>query len=91
VLRTPGTWVPIAVVNSQCFMLPGVPRLFKMLIENAIGLPTCGQARWTKLLLYTSMLEGDIAHVLDQAERLEPGVTIGSYPQTNNLDANVIV
>jgi len=72
-------------------MYAGIPKMFKQMIEGAEGLPE-GPHKWHKLSLYTNLYEGEIAQVLSDAEsRLAPNIVIGSYPQTDNPDANVVV
>ncbi|KAJ3337732.1 hypothetical protein HDU93_000622 [Gonapodya sp. JEL0774] len=88
----PSLWVPVVVVNGNVAILPGVPRLFRELldryIENHIvpGLPKDDvDARpWIRKLVGTSKFEGDIADTLTEIQEAvkELGIKIGSYPKS---------
>ena len=81
-------WVPIAVVNGNIHILPGVPRLFEKLLE---GLKPGLVPRLTdpegkgvyRILISTPMAESAVATYLTElAEKVEPkGVKVGSYPR----------
>eukprot|EP00002_Diphylleia_rotans_P019436 TRINITY_DN3762_c0_g1_i1.p1 TRINITY_DN3762_c0_g1~~TRINITY_DN3762_c0_g1_i1.p1 ORF type:complete len:322 (-),score=63.90 TRINITY_DN3762_c0_g1_i1:93-1058(-) len=78
-LESEDLWVPIVVVENV-YILPGIPYLFRRMIEsNAhhfVGRPK------TLLNVYTKTDEGVLAPVLSQAQSSNPGIAIGSYPQT---------
>jgi molybdopterin-biosynthesis enzyme MoeA-like protein len=72
---TPGAWVPLAQV-SNVFILPGVPWLFKLMLDANKELfrgPALSCAT-----LYTHAGEGDLADALTKVADAHPGVTIGS-------------
>lgn len=81
-------WVPIAVVNGNIHILPGVPRLFEKLLE---GLKPGLVPRLTdpegkgvyRILISTPMAESAVATYLTElAGKVEPnGVKVGSYPR----------
>ena len=81
-------WVPIAVVNGNVHILPGVPRLFEKLLE---GLKPGLVPRLTdpegkgvyRILISTPMAESAVATYLTElAKKAEPrGVKVGSYPR----------
>ena len=81
-------WVPIAVVNGNIHILPGVPRLFEKLLE---GLKPVLVPRLTdpegkgiyRILISTPMAESAVAAYLTElAKEVEPkGVKVGSYPR----------
>jgi len=77
--ETPGCWVPLAQVENV-FVLPGIPWLFKQMMEANAGLfrgPQSSSAR-----LYTHAGEGDLAASLGAVAAAHPEVSIGSYPNT---------
>ncbi|KAJ6147937.1 hypothetical protein N7497_009919, partial [Penicillium chrysogenum] len=65
-------WVPIAVVNGNVHILPGVPRLFERLLM-----------RTHRLMFSTPMPESAVAPYLTElAAKVEPrGIKVGSYPR----------
>ena len=81
-------WVPIAVVNWNIHILPGVPRLFEKLLE---GLKPGLVPRLTdpegkgvyRILISTPMAESAVATYLTElAGKVESkGVKVGSYPR----------
>mmetsp|Transcript_44983 Transcript_44983/g.112769 ORF Transcript_44983/g.112769 Transcript_44983/m.112769 type:complete len:278 (+) Transcript_44983:129-962(+) len=79
VLYTEGLWVPLCVVD-RTYILPGIPRLFRAMIEG-------NQARFVGperffAHLFTQSLEGDLAAHLGEVADKNPNVQIGSYPGT---------
>ena len=81
-------WVPIAVVNGNVHILPGVPRLFEKLLEGLkLGLVprlTDPEGKGVyRILISTPMAESAVASYLTElAEKVEPkGVKVGSYPR----------
>ena len=81
-------WVPIAVVNSNVHILPGVPRLFERLLENLKPLlvPRLSdpEGKGTfRFLFSTPLPESAVAPYLTElASKVEPrGVKVGSYPR----------
>lgn len=81
-------WVPVACVNGNIHILPGVPRLFEQLLE---GLKPSLLPRLTdpegkgicRILISTPMSESGVAPYLTElAARVEAkGIKVGSYPR----------
>ena len=77
-------WVPVAIVNENVHVLPGVPRLFESLLE---GLKPTLVDRLTgeiyRVLIATPLAESSVASYLDDlASRVkDSGVKVGSYPR----------
>ncbi|KAJ5433205.1 uncharacterized protein N7458_012361 [Penicillium daleae] len=81
-------WVPIAVVNGNVHILPGVPRLFERLLLNLKPLlvPRLAdpEGKGTfRFLFSTPLPESAVAPFLTElAAKVEPrGVKVGSYPR----------
>ncbi|KAL5357242.1 MoaB/Mog domain-containing protein [Aspergillus floccosus] len=81
-------WVPIAVVNGNVHILPGVPRLFERLLENLKPslLPRLTNPEGKGIYRYlfsTPLPESAVApYLTDLATRANPkGVKVGSYPR----------
>ncbi|KAK3901253.1 MoaB/Mog domain-containing protein [Staphylotrichum tortipilum] len=84
----PELWVPIAVVNGNVHILPGVPRLFEQLLKGLTPsiLPrlTDPEGKGTvRVSISTPLPESAVADYLTAlAARVEPrGVKVGSYPR----------
>ncbi|KKY36868.1 putative molybdopterin binding domain-containing protein [Diaporthe ampelina] len=81
-------WVPVAVVNGNVHILPGVPRLFEGLLDGLKPhlLPRLvdpeGKGIY-RVLISTPMAESAVATYLTElATKVEPqGVKVGSYPR----------
>ncbi|EXJ56055.1 hypothetical protein A1O7_08986 [Cladophialophora yegresii CBS 114405] len=81
-------WVPLAVVNGNIHILPGVPRLFEAMLEGYKPrlLPRLkdpeGKGMY-RMLFSTPIAESQIADYLTQlAAKVGPkGVKVGSYPR----------
>ncbi|OAK93466.1 Molybdopterin binding protein [Phaeosphaeriaceae sp. SRC1lsM3a] len=81
-------WVPVACVNSNIHILPGVPRLFEAMLD---GLKPRILPRLTdpegkgvlRILISTPLAESAVAGYLTElAAKTEPkGVKVGSYPR----------
>ncbi|KAK9839192.1 hypothetical protein WJX81_000539 [Elliptochloris bilobata] len=84
VLEVPGTWVPLVNLRGT-YVLPGVPRLFRSMLEAHIGRFAGPAHRQAELL--TDMGEGDLADPLREIAREHPGVSVGSYPADDALPA----
>lgn len=85
-------WVPIAVVNENIHILPGVPRLFETLLEGLrpMLLPRLiGDIH--RVLISTPLAESSVASFLDQlALKVKgKGVKIGSYPRWGSRNNTV--
>jgi molybdopterin-biosynthesis enzyme MoeA-like protein len=81
---TPGAWVPLAQLHNV-FILPGVPWLFKLMLEGNKGL-FAGPAL-SSAALFTHAGEGDLASALTAVADAHPAVAIGSYPNTTRGDS----
>lgn len=81
-------WVPVAVVNGNVHILPGVPRLFEGLLDGLKPhlLPRLVDPEGKgihRVLISTPMAESAVATYLTElAAKVEPqGVKVGSYPR----------
>lgn len=81
-------WVPIAVVNGNVYILPGVPRLFEKLLVHLkprlLPYLTDPEGNGTHRFLFSTPLpESAVAPYLTElAARVElRGVKVGSYPR----------
>ncbi|KAF3384726.1 Uncharacterized protein F1880_002715 [Penicillium rolfsii] len=81
-------WVPIAVVNGNVHILPGVPRLFERLLLNLkphlVPRLSDPEGKGTfRFLFSTPLPESAVAPYLTElAAKVEPkGVKVGSYPR----------
>jgi molybdopterin-biosynthesis enzyme MoeA-like protein len=77
-------WVPLAIVNGNIHILPGVPRLFEKIIDGYkehIRGPDAGAVY--RILISTPQPESEVAEALTNlAKEVEPkGVKVGSYPR----------
>jgi len=88
-------WVPIACVNGNVHILPGIPRLFEKMLEGLKPLllprledPTQGIYR---ILISTPLPESEVAPYLTElAAKVESkGVKVGSYPRWNKATNTV--
>ncbi|KAL1967982.1 hypothetical protein VTN77DRAFT_2399 [Rasamsonia byssochlamydoides] len=82
------SWVPVAIVNGNVHILPGVPRLFEKLLDGLkkVVLPRLADPNGNglyRILISTPLPESAVAHYLtDLAHRVLPhGVKVGSYPR----------
>ncbi|KAF1950816.1 Molybdopterin binding protein [Byssothecium circinans] len=81
-------WVPIACVNGNVHILPGVPRLFESMLDGLkpLLLPRLADPEGKgvlRILISTPMAESAVAGYLTElAAKTEPkGVKVGSYPR----------
>lgn len=81
-------WVPIAVVNYNVHILPGIPRIFVQLLEGLkellLGDKRVDQERKaTRVLISTPCMESDVAEFLTNLQErvAAKGVKVGSYPR----------
>lgn len=81
-------WVPVACINGNVHILPGVPRLFEKLLDGLrpLLLPRLTDPEGKgihRILISTPMPESAVATYLTElAARVEPrGIKIGSYPR----------
>ncbi|RAL14063.1 flavin adenine dinucleotide pyrophosphatase [Aspergillus homomorphus CBS 101889] len=84
-------WVPIAIVNGNVHILPGVPRLFERLLEHLKPslLPRLLNPEGKGIYRYlfsTPLAESDVAPYLTElaARVADRGVKVGSYPRWGN-------
>ncbi|KAK4159760.1 MoaB/Mog domain-containing protein [Cladorrhinum sp. PSN259] len=80
-------WVPVAVVNENVHILPGVPKLFQKLLDGLTPIirPRLGDPNGEgtfRVAIKTPLPESTVAgYLTDLANRVEPkGVKVGSYP-----------
>jgi molybdenum cofactor synthesis domain-containing protein len=77
-LEPRGTWYPILACDDV-FMLPGVPSLFRTMLETVLErLPSTPLHTRS---VYLKLGESELAHGLDAVALAMPDVAIGSYPQ----------
>lgn len=87
--------IPIVVVNTNVYILPGIPHLFKLLMDSLQmkleGLS--GTTRFYRREIATSQSEVVIADVLSVAQTKANlfGIKIGSYPMWGTVDEDVRV
>jgi molybdenum cofactor synthesis domain-containing protein len=81
-------WVPIAVVNGNVHILPGVPRLFEKLLQGLkpVLLPrlTDPEGKGVKRIFFaTPLAESAVAEYLTQLQKKVDGkgIKVGSYPR----------
>lgn len=81
-------WVPLAIVNENVHILPGVPRIFEKVLEcyKPQLLPRLADPEGKgayRMLFSTPLAESAVAESLTElAKETEPrGVKIGSYPR----------
>ncbi|KAI7901951.1 MoaB/Mog domain-containing protein [Cokeromyces recurvatus] len=79
-------WVPVVVVNKNIHVLPGIPRLFEILLESLKphfrALLGDHPEAYHRVQVATQLKEGDIAPFLTQLQNQckERHIKIGSYP-----------
>ncbi|OKL58307.1 hypothetical protein UA08_06507 [Talaromyces atroroseus] len=85
------SWVPVATVNGNVHILPGVPRLFEKLLDGlkAVVTPRLADPEGSgsyRVLISTPLPESTVAAYLTElALRVMPhGVKVGSYPRWGN-------
>jgi molybdopterin-biosynthesis enzyme MoeA-like protein len=81
-------WVPVACVNGNIHILPGVPRLFEALLDGLRPsiMPRLADPEGKgvyRILISTPMAESAVAPALTSIakEVAEKGVKVGSYPR----------
>eukprot|EP01104_Vermistella_antarctica_P010997 TRINITY_DN3005_c0_g1_i1.p1 TRINITY_DN3005_c0_g1~~TRINITY_DN3005_c0_g1_i1.p1 ORF type:complete len:344 (+),score=40.00 TRINITY_DN3005_c0_g1_i1:138-1169(+) len=89
-LFSPGLWVPLCVIQQlqvdrrkcEVWVLPGVPELFKRMLEAQQHHLPVASRRIVREALHTTLPEGDIADALREVQLLvqDNGIQIGSYP-----------
>ncbi|KAF8545200.1 MoaB/Mog domain-containing protein [Trichophaea hybrida] len=84
----PDLWVPIAIVNYNVHVLPGIPRIFVQLLEGlrdvfrAEGRVDMSQ-KATRVVISSPLPESEVAEYLTalQERVAAKGVKVGSYPK----------
>lgn len=79
VVHETGSWVPLVQIRNV-YILPGIPWLFKQMLEANAGLFTGPSI--SSGTLFTHAGEGELAGALSAIAARHPGVSIGSYPNT---------
>ncbi|KAJ5697759.1 hypothetical protein N7488_011443 [Penicillium malachiteum] len=81
-------WVPIAIVNGNVHILPGVPRLFEKLLENLkpslIPRLSDPEGKGTFRFMFSTPLPESVVapYLTELAAKVEPkGIKVGSYPR----------
>lgn len=81
-------WVPVACVNGNVHILPGVPRLFEKLLDGLKEkllprLEDPEKSKMNRIMISTPMSESAVAGYLTELqERVDAkGVKVGSYPR----------
>ncbi|KAG2167854.1 hypothetical protein JADG_007593 [Aureobasidium aubasidani] len=81
-------WVPVAVVNGNVHILPGVPRLFERMLTGLKPglLPSLTDPEGKgvyRIIISTPLPESGVASYLTElAKKVEPeGIKVGSYPR----------
>jgi molybdopterin-biosynthesis enzyme MoeA-like protein len=86
--------IPVVVANRNVYILPGVPRLFKVLLDSLGSyLQKLSTSKFHRIEIATSESEVAIADVLTkaQAKADQDSIKIGSYPLWGKNDDNVKV
>lgn len=79
---TGGLWVPLACVNKNVYVLPGIPRLFTEMLDS-IPKERLGEVRErARAVVLCDLPEGDLAATLDEAHKKNRDLAFGSYPAT---------
>jgi len=84
------SWVPVVVLEEQCYIFPGIPKLFSRLLlsmDDASFLPR--GAPIFKRYVWTNKMESEISTPLAELQRVYPSVQIGSYPEFDAVAHNV--
>lgn len=81
-------WMPIIHVN-RTFVLPGIPRLFEKILRTLT--PRWKGVKKKRILIGTQCSEGEIAIPLEEIQHEFSQVQIGSYPQSQPREFNVLV
>ncbi|ORZ37790.1 MoaB/Mog domain-containing protein [Catenaria anguillulae PL171] len=87
VVFTPGLWVPLCIVNNNVHILPGVPRLFRAMLNHYLpALAKDAGVPFVRRSVGTMTPEGDLAEALTLIQNAygAQGIKIGSYPTFGN-------
>lgn len=88
------TVLPVVVVNKNVFILPGIPRLFKMLLDSIQPrLEKLSGSKFYRNEIATAESEVTIADILTaaQVKGNEYGIRVGSYPLWGKNPENIRV
>lgn len=83
VVPDPSLWVPVVVVNNNVAVFPGVPRLFRGLVDaflEKVVMPRLpAPESWERGLVATGMYEADIADALTEISEAckDEGIKVG--------------
>ena len=91
--------IPVVIVNQNVYILPGIPRLFQLLVGSLeshlqqlcfkkLGKQTTGFSRTD---IATRKSEGAIASILSIIQARNENLKIGSYPLLDNKEISVVV
>ncbi|KAI8096658.1 MoaB/Mog domain-containing protein [Halteromyces radiatus] len=88
--------IPVVVVNKNVYILPGIPRLFQLLLDSLsdhINARLQQQQSFHRRQVATKQSEIWIADILSQLQKSvqQDQIKIGSYPTWNDSSAKVIV
>lgn len=75
--------IPIVCVNNNVYILPGIPSLFKVLLDSLVPrLEKLSGSKFYRHEIATKQPETTIAHTLTEIQKQadEHGIKIGSYP-----------
>lgn len=79
---TSDLWVPLACVNQNVYVLPGIPSLFSRMLPS-IPKDRLGEVRArARAVVLCDLSEGDLAETLDMAHQKNEDLAFGSYPAT---------
>lgn len=79
---TRALWVPLACVNGNVYVLPGIPTLFSKML-GSVPTERLGEVRArARAVVLCDLSEGDLAAALDEAHKRNADLAFGSYPAT---------
>ncbi|KAI9269219.1 putative molybdopterin binding domain-containing protein [Phascolomyces articulosus] len=91
--------IPVVIVNQNVYILPGIPRLFQLLVESLkphlqqLSLKKLGKhiSGFSRMDIATKKSEGAIASILTTIQARYDDLKIGSYPLMGNKDISVVI
>ncbi|KAI9495795.1 MoaB/Mog domain-containing protein [Zychaea mexicana] len=91
--------IPVVIVNDNVYILPGIPRLFQLLLESLkphlqqLSLKKNGKhiIGFSRTDIATQKSEGAIASTLSAIQARYRDIKIGSYPLMGDKDVSVVV
>ncbi|KAI8981047.1 hypothetical protein BDB01DRAFT_795119 [Pilobolus umbonatus] len=84
--------IPVVVVNRNIYVLPGIPRLFKLLLASLnFRLKSLSRSKLFRVEITTQQPEVQIADILTQLQKEadQDNMKIGSYPMWDQ--SNVVI